>query len=481
MSPDTPQDDHLAELRRRWEADPGSRLYLQLAEEYRRAGRHGDALEVLQKGLEKYPHQVSALVSLGRVHLESGNPNEAAQALERAVSMDATNLVAMKLAVEAYLQQGDLDQARQRLELYTLLNEGDPEVEELQRRLEGRPAESTEAATPAEMEEEAAPGDEGEPAEMASDELASEPDAPSAGTAWSPTAAWPELPRDAAELVEPAPAAQAETPVPPPPAAGSQTPASRHPEGDPFADLASPDLRRRYMSALGSEGIFPVATDEVEEAAEEEAPAAPMEALAEPAAAREWAEEAAGEDDDELAAVTAVKADEGGQPDEHPTVTLGQLYLDQGHPADAVRIFEAVLARNPDHVQARVGLLRARAAVAAAPAVGEKAGGDLPEAAGETLEELESEIAAADGELPVTAEPRPASVPPPLETDAADRVASAGPPEAGPPTPRPFDLTAAQLLRGVDADDPRRALLHAYLDRLRGPGAAREDRGSDVP
>lgn len=456
MSPDTPQDDHLAELRRRWEADPGSRLYLQLAEEYRRAGRHGEALEVLRKGLEKYPHQVSALVSLGRVQLESGRPGEAAEALERAVSMDATNLVAMKLAVEAYLQQGDLEQARQRLELYKLLNEGDPEVEELAARLEGRPgAEPAQAPVPPPLEDVVAPPSDGSEPESASQDRATPPSG--RGRAWSPTAAWPALPREAEESVEAVSETAAE-------AAGEvadgnaqrvsaspAAPVARHPEGDPFAELASPDLRRRYMSALGSEGIFPVPADEVEEVAAEEAPAEPMEALAEPAVACEWADSAVGEDDEDLAEVTAARADDGARPDEHPTVTLGQLYLDQGHPADAVRIFEAVLARDPDHVQARIGLLRARAASTAS---------ELPA----------TRPATAGPEIAATTSPEPSPAPSPAPLPPTERSRGS----------EPFTLTAGELLRGVDADDPRRALLHAYLDRLRGPEAARQDRGLDV-
>ena len=86
MSPSDPHDDHLAELRRRWEDDPGSRLFLQLAEEYRRVGRREEAMEVLRRGLEAHPQQVSGLVSLGRLHLEMGQPKEAAEALERAVT-----------------------------------------------------------------------------------------------------------------------------------------------------------------------------------------------------------------------------------------------------------------------------------------------------------------------------------------------------------------------------------------------------------
>ncbi|HEX2162987.1 MAG TPA: tetratricopeptide repeat protein, partial [Thermoanaerobaculia bacterium] len=129
--------ERLAELRRRWQAEPGSRLFLQLAEEYRRAERHGEAVEVLQAGLADHPNHVSAHVALGRARLAMGEADAAVGSLERALDLDATNLVANKALVEAYLAQGEREKARQRLDLYRLLNDADPDVPELRRRIDG--------------------------------------------------------------------------------------------------------------------------------------------------------------------------------------------------------------------------------------------------------------------------------------------------------------------------------------------------------
>ena len=41
--------DRLTQLRSRWESDPSSRIFLQLAEEYRHQGRVREALEVLER------------------------------------------------------------------------------------------------------------------------------------------------------------------------------------------------------------------------------------------------------------------------------------------------------------------------------------------------------------------------------------------------------------------------------------------------
>lgn len=131
------------ELRQRWEQDPSSRIFTQLAEEYRRRGETLEAVKVLEEGLEHHPGSIAAQVSLGRCRLEAGLVEPALAALEAVVRKDPTQLVAYRLLVEAYVQQGDAASARERLEIYSQLNEQDPEVEVLEERIR-----SLEAAAP---------------------------------------------------------------------------------------------------------------------------------------------------------------------------------------------------------------------------------------------------------------------------------------------------------------------------------------------
>lgn len=128
--------ERLAELAQRWQREPGSRIFLQLAEEYRRGGRHGEAIDVLRQGLAHNPGQVSALVLLGRCELERGDAAAAREALEQAVVRDPAQLVANRLLVDAYLELGEAGKARERIEFYRLFNDRDPEIEELERRIE---------------------------------------------------------------------------------------------------------------------------------------------------------------------------------------------------------------------------------------------------------------------------------------------------------------------------------------------------------
>ncbi|HSM50369.1 MAG TPA: tetratricopeptide repeat protein [Thermoanaerobaculia bacterium] len=122
-------------LRERWERDPASRLFLQLAEEYRRDGRPAEAVKVLETGLGHHPGYLAARVALGRCRLETGDAAGAAEALEQVIAADPTQLVANKLLIATYLRLERTSEARDRLDLYTLLNEADPEIDGLERQL----------------------------------------------------------------------------------------------------------------------------------------------------------------------------------------------------------------------------------------------------------------------------------------------------------------------------------------------------------
>jgi predicted Zn-dependent protease len=109
----------------------------------------------------------------------------------------------------------------------------------------------------------------------------------------------------------------------------SALPAPRRPL-EPFPGLGGARARRRYLEGLAGEGIFRLRLRQV---APPPAPAAPPPAAAEAA----------------------------------PTVTLGELYLQQGHAGEAEGIFNHVLGLEPDNRRAQRGLEEARVA-AAAPA-----------------------------------------------------------------------------------------------------------------
>ena len=60
------ENPRIEELRRRVQMDPASIAFAALAEEYRRQGRHEEAIQTCRGGLQRHPSYLSARVTLGR-------------------------------------------------------------------------------------------------------------------------------------------------------------------------------------------------------------------------------------------------------------------------------------------------------------------------------------------------------------------------------------------------------------------------------
>jgi tetratricopeptide (TPR) repeat protein len=128
-------DARIRDLERRLDMDPGSRLFVSLAEEYRKLGRFKQALSALQKGLLAHPGYIAAQVALGRVYLESGQSTDAIATFTKVLVADPGNLVAAKSLADVYLSRGDSLEALKKYKLYRALA-GDRKVDEVIARLE---------------------------------------------------------------------------------------------------------------------------------------------------------------------------------------------------------------------------------------------------------------------------------------------------------------------------------------------------------
>ena len=106
MAQQTPEA-RIRDLERRLDLDPGSRLFVSLAEEYRKLGRLKDSLSALQKGLLAHPGYVAAQVALGRVYLEAGQTTDAVATFTKVLVSDPGNLVAAKSLADIYMARGD--------------------------------------------------------------------------------------------------------------------------------------------------------------------------------------------------------------------------------------------------------------------------------------------------------------------------------------------------------------------------------------
>lgn len=407
--------DRLTQLRARWEADPASRIFLQLAEEYRHVGRVSEALTVLDAGLREHPGYLSALIARGRCLLELGQSETARDVLERVVKQDATQIVANKLLVRAYLETGQNDLARERLDLYTLLHDADPEIDDLRRRIQGNAPAPTATARAMEMTDDVFDLDRPiPPARRAVEDVFELSPPPAPPTPPAPLATAP-----VASVAPIAPGAPATAPAPAAAVAQAPEPDLLASPDDPFPELVSRDTRRRYLSALHSEGLFelgelgeaaPPEPGPWELAPEPAAPVAPTAGILEPEPAADlfelapepgqapppmppmpaiteeplWEPEPVWEpevaepagsmpvflppvalepaapeppiEEEEEWPEPAEPAERAARTLEPATVTLGQLYLRQGHLGEAERLFREVLEREPANAAARAGL-----------------------------------------------------------------------------------------------------------------------------
>jgi tetratricopeptide (TPR) repeat protein len=126
----------IEELRFRVKTDPKSRLFYQLAEELRKAGQHGEAEQVLRTGLSHHSTYLSAWVSLGRVLRDQQKNQEAVEALNKALQVDPGNVVAARLLADTYLALGEKVEAIKKYKLVYAQMRGDEELEAVIARLD---------------------------------------------------------------------------------------------------------------------------------------------------------------------------------------------------------------------------------------------------------------------------------------------------------------------------------------------------------
>ena len=86
----------IGELRRRFEKDPSSVAFAQLAEEYRRSGDFSQAVQTCRDGLARHPGYLSAQVTLGRALMGVGEYQEARAELESVLRVAPDNLAAIR-------------------------------------------------------------------------------------------------------------------------------------------------------------------------------------------------------------------------------------------------------------------------------------------------------------------------------------------------------------------------------------------------
>ena len=118
----------IEDLEKRLVADPNSKIFVQLAEEYRKAGLQEDAIATCRDGLEKHPNYFSARVALGRALLESNALEEAREEFEKVLQQVPDNLLALKFLGATYQGLGHLQEALSKYQLASTLSPEDTDL-----------------------------------------------------------------------------------------------------------------------------------------------------------------------------------------------------------------------------------------------------------------------------------------------------------------------------------------------------------------
>ena len=118
----------IEKLKEKFDKDPNSKLFLPLAEEYRKESMLDEAIDVLQAGLEKHQAYTSARVLLGKIYLEKGMLAEARNEFESVIATVPDNLFAHKKLSDIYRDTGETDRAITALQAILRLNPMDEET-----------------------------------------------------------------------------------------------------------------------------------------------------------------------------------------------------------------------------------------------------------------------------------------------------------------------------------------------------------------
>jgi tetratricopeptide (TPR) repeat protein len=118
----------IVKLTERISRDPKSKLFVPLAEEYKKAGDIEMAVHVLLEGLKQNPSYVTARSFLGRLLMEKGDLVGAQKEFEEVVKAIPDNLLAQKKLGDLYALQKNPSEALKHYKIVVALNPGDEEL-----------------------------------------------------------------------------------------------------------------------------------------------------------------------------------------------------------------------------------------------------------------------------------------------------------------------------------------------------------------
>ncbi len=121
--------ENIERLKEQIRNDPDSKLFLPLAEEYRKINMPEEAVEVLKNGIERNPDYMSAHVALGKIYMEKNLFEEAIIEFETVVDAIPDNFFAQKKLLDLYRAIGLTEKARDASERVLALHPDDEEAQ----------------------------------------------------------------------------------------------------------------------------------------------------------------------------------------------------------------------------------------------------------------------------------------------------------------------------------------------------------------
>jgi tetratricopeptide (TPR) repeat protein len=125
------ETSEIAKLTDRISKDPKSKLFVPLAEEYKKAGDSEMAIHVLLEGLKNNPEYVTARSSLGKLLMAKGDLSGAQKEFEEVVKTIPDNLMARKKLGDLFILQDRPLDALSHYKIAQSLNPGDEELASL--------------------------------------------------------------------------------------------------------------------------------------------------------------------------------------------------------------------------------------------------------------------------------------------------------------------------------------------------------------
>jgi tetratricopeptide (TPR) repeat protein len=92
----------ISKLSEKYNKDPQSRIFVQLADVYRKNNMVDEALDVLNKGLEYHPQYALAYLVLGKCYFDKRAHIQARDSFEKTLALDPQNVVALRMLARTY-------------------------------------------------------------------------------------------------------------------------------------------------------------------------------------------------------------------------------------------------------------------------------------------------------------------------------------------------------------------------------------------